>query len=316
MSEPRDPQAGLRGRVRDLIRRSGRPQREFAAGMGLEPTKLSKSLNGTRRFTPEELVRIADAAGVTVNWLLNGTAPVKAVSADPPGGTLPAAPPPDAADRRAARDHGRRRQIIDAAWQLIAERGYHAVRTSDVAEACGISGATIHYHFPTLRDLLDETLRSSVKQAFDRQVAALHGLTDARERLHRLIALQLPSPGHLTREWSIWLQVWTESALHPELRGLHAASYQRWHDTIAGTLADGAASGAFRSDLDPESMTVRLTALIDGLGIQVLTGRPGRSAERMRAELSVFVADEIEARPPHPHTGPLPGPRNAERESP
>ncbi|MFW5419531.1 TetR family transcriptional regulator C-terminal domain-containing protein [Nocardiopsis sp. CNT-189] len=319
MSETSDPLEGLHARVRDVIRRSGRPQREFAAAIDLEPSKLSKSLNGTRRFSAEELVRIADTAGVTVNWLINGSEDgrASAVSADP-GSAVPSGPPPDAAeDGRAAREHGRRRQITDAAWRLIAERGYHSVRIADIAEACGTSSAAIHYHFPTLRDLLDETLRSSVKQAFDRQVAALHGIADARERLHRLIDLQLPAPGHLALEWSIWLQVWTESTLHPELRDLHAASYQRWHDTIARTLRDGAAAGVFRAELDAEAMTVRLTALIDGLGIQVLTGRPGRTAERMRTVLTDFVATQIEApgaaeqAAPGDRTGPDPAPEPA-----
>ncbi|WP_051061767.1 TetR/AcrR family transcriptional regulator [Nocardiopsis chromatogenes] len=286
---------GLRHRVRDVIRRSGRPQREFAADMGLEASKLSKSLSGTRRFTAEELVRIADAAGVTVNWLLHGEDAADGGVSAAPRLAVATEPPPDAGrDVRAAREQGRRRQITDAAWRLIAERGYHSVRTADIAAECGVSSAAIHYHFPTLRELLDETLRSSVKQAFDRQVAALHGTEDARERLRRLIELQLPSPGHLAREWSIWMQVWTESALDPRMRELHADSYQRWHDTIARTLRDGAASGAFRADLDPEAMTVRLTALIDGLGIQVLTGRPGRTVERMRATLHDFVTTQIE----------------------
>ncbi|WP_017556976.1 TetR family transcriptional regulator C-terminal domain-containing protein [Nocardiopsis baichengensis] len=290
-----DHMEGLRNRVREVIRRSGRPQREFASVMALEASKLSKSLSGTRRFTAEELIRIADIAGVTVNWLLYGEESADGGVAAAPRVAVATEPPVDAGrDVRAAREQGRRRQITDAAWRLIAERGYHSVRTADIAAECGVSSAAIHYHFPTLRELLDETLRSSVKQAFDRQVAVLHGIDDARERLRRLIELQLPAPGHLAREWSIWMQVWTESALDPQMRALHADSYQRWHDTIARTLRDGAASGAFRPDLDAEAMTVRLTALIDGLGIQVLTGRPGRTVERMRAALQDFVTTQIE----------------------
>ncbi|GAA3755920.1 AcrR family transcriptional regulator [Spinactinospora alkalitolerans] len=288
---PGDPLEGLRRRVREVVGASGQPQREFAATMGLEPSKLSKSLKGTRRFTAEELIRIADVAGVTVNWLLNGHDNAATVAAGPGG--LPARHSVAGADDGpSAREHGRRRQIVEAAWQLIAERGYHSVRVFDVARACGTSSATIHYHFPALRDLLDEALRSSVKQAFDRQVAVLHELDDAYERLLRLIELQLPSPGRLRLEWSIWLQVWTESTLHPELRELHAASYQRWHDTIAQTLREGAESGAFRA-LDAEETTVRLTALIDGLGIQVLTGRPGRTVDTMRTALHAFIAHEV-----------------------
>ena len=38
---------------------------------------------------------------------------------------------------------------------------------------------------------------------------------------------------------------------------------------------------------------MHLTALIDGLGIQVITERPGRSAELMRRVLHDFVEKEI-----------------------
>ncbi|GAB3465577.1 TetR family transcriptional regulator C-terminal domain-containing protein [Streptomonospora sediminis] len=296
---PDNPMAGLRQRVRELILRSGWSQREFADTMKLEPSKLSKSLKGTRRFSAAELIRIADAADVTVNWLLNGRDDAATVVAIPPAQRTPA----EAEGRRTEPGNGaaggrsgsseRRRQIVEAAWQLIAENGYHSVRTADIARACGTSGATIHYHFPTLRDLLDEALRSSAKQAFDRQVAVLHSIPHARERLDRLIELQLPHSGHLTREWSIWMQVWTESTLHPHLRELHAAYYQRWHDTVAQTVREGIAEGVF-CECDPEAVAMHLTALIDGLAIQVLTQRPGRTVQRMRETLRDFVATRIE----------------------
>ncbi|NYI95366.1 AcrR family transcriptional regulator [Streptomonospora nanhaiensis] len=286
-----DPLAGLRQRVRELIVRSGRSQREFADLLGLEPSKLSKSLKGTRRLAADELIRIAEVAGVTVNWLLHGSDDAATVVAVPPRDRSPV----PAAERGTERAAGaeRRRQIIEAAHRLIAVHGYHSVRTVDIARACGTSSATIHYHFPALRDLLDEALRSAAKQAFDRQVAVLHTVPCARTRLYRLIELQLPYPGLLRREWSIWLQVWTESALNPQLRDLHAAHYQRWHDTIARTLREGIEAGQFR-EFDVEAMTMRLTALIDGLGIQVMTGRPGRTVEAMRETLREFVATAIE----------------------
>ncbi len=57
-------------RVRQVIEKSGWTQGEFAAKVGLDPTKMSKSLSGTRRFTSLELARIAEVGGVTVDWLL------------------------------------------------------------------------------------------------------------------------------------------------------------------------------------------------------------------------------------------------------
>lgn len=57
-------------RVRELIARSGQSQGEFAVRAGLDPSKMSKSLSGTRRFTSLDLARIAELGGVTVDWLL------------------------------------------------------------------------------------------------------------------------------------------------------------------------------------------------------------------------------------------------------
>ncbi len=168
------------------------------------------------------------------------------------------------------------------------------MRVADIAEACGVSAATIHYHFPGRDDLLTEALRHSVRQAFDRQVAELHRIDDARERLLRLVELQLPASAPLRREWSIWLQVWNESALRPELQGLHGDSYTRWHDTIARTIHEGQQQGVFAAG-DAEDLAVRLTALIDGLGIGVLTGRPGRSVDRMRGVLREFIERDVAA---------------------
>ncbi|MBQ1079678.1 MULTISPECIES: TetR/AcrR family transcriptional regulator [unclassified Nocardiopsis] len=283
----------VRGRAREAIRRSGLSQRQFATRLGIEPSKLSKSLTGTRRFTALELAGIADETGVTVNWLINGEDDADTVSAAPRDSSAVRPPSASLADHpKAAREHNRRLQIIEAAWTLIAEHGYHSVRVAQVAQACGTSSATVHYHFPTLNDLLVEALRHSVKQAFDRQVAGLHTIEDPYERLLQLIELQLPGSDRLRLEWSIWLQVWTAAALDPRMRELHADSYRRWHETIARTLREGKESGTF-GDLDVEETTRRLTALIDGLGIQVMTGMPGRSVDHMRHTLRSVIDRDV-----------------------
>ncbi|MFD9960666.1 TetR family transcriptional regulator C-terminal domain-containing protein [Amycolatopsis sp. NPDC058986] len=276
----------LRARVRELVRSMPGAQREFAAAIGLDETKLSKALTGTRRFSPHELVRVAEYCGVTVNWLLNGSDDAKTVTAVP----SPAAG--SASDPEHLTQSEPRRRILETAWQLIAERGYHRVRIADIAKACGTSTATIHYHFPSKTEVLNEALRRNVKLAFDRQVAELHTIDDAHERLLRLVELQLPADGVLRAEWSVWLQVWNEVSLDPALRSLYTDSYDRWLRTIAMTIRTGQEQGVFR-DVDPDDATTRLTALIDGLGIQVLTGRPGSTVATMRRHLNDFIAATI-----------------------
>ncbi|MFI5590986.1 TetR family transcriptional regulator C-terminal domain-containing protein [Amycolatopsis sp. NPDC051758] len=282
-----DETAELRDRVRGLVKAVPGAQREFAAAIGLDETKLSKALNGTRRFSPHELVRVAEHCGVTVNWLLNGSDDAVTVTAVPAPAARLVSDDPD----HLAQSEPRRR-ILETAWALIAERGYHKVRIADIAKACGTSTATIHYHFPSKTEVLNEALRRNVKLAFDRQVAELHSIEDAHERLHRLVELQLPTDGVLRAEWSVWLQVWNEVALDPSFRSLYHDSIGRWERTIAMTIRSGREQGVF-SVADPDAATTRLTALIDGLGIQVLTGRPGSTAESMREHLHDFIESSI-----------------------
>ncbi len=68
-------------RVRVLIGRSGLSQGEFASRIGLDPTKLSKSLSGVRRFTSLELAQIAELSVTTVDWILTGEESVLATAA-------------------------------------------------------------------------------------------------------------------------------------------------------------------------------------------------------------------------------------------
>lgn len=68
-------------RVRHLITESGLTQAVFASKVGLDESKMSKSLSGVRRFTSLDLARIADLCGVSVDWLLGANPMTPSVAA-------------------------------------------------------------------------------------------------------------------------------------------------------------------------------------------------------------------------------------------
>ncbi|MDQ8705548.1 TetR/AcrR family transcriptional regulator [Streptomyces sp. LHD-70] len=196
-------------------------------------------------------------------------------------------------------DDTRRRRILEETWQLIAERGIHSVRIADIARACGTSTGTVHYHFPGKDDVLAEALRHCVSQAFTRQSIELRAIDDAHARMLKLIDLQLPRFGQVRDEWSIWLQYWAEAALRPELRPAHNEYYDRWQDTVRRIARRGQRQGVFRTDVDPDVVALRLTALTDGAAIQVLTGVRGMTVSTMRELLVEQVARELLPAPAH-----------------
>ena len=77
---------GIPERVLSLIEASGLSRGDFARRIGLDDSKLSKSLSGARRFSSLDLARIAEECDVTVDWLITGEEPPLAMAARTTGG--------------------------------------------------------------------------------------------------------------------------------------------------------------------------------------------------------------------------------------
>ncbi|MEU4899105.1 TetR/AcrR family transcriptional regulator [Streptomyces sp. NPDC022067] len=271
-------------RVRQVIGAAGCTQREFARRVVMDPSKLSRSLSGSRRFTVAELARIADAGNVDAGWLL-GTTAVGGAAAGAGAPRPPAAPP----------EGGRPLQIVRETVRLIAERGFHAVRVADIAAACDTSTATIHYHFPGRAELLEAAVRWCMDEDTARRAARIAEADDAREELRQLIALQVPHTERQRRQWLVWLDLWAEAARSTAIGRLHADFYRQWRQTVADVIRRGIEQGVFRA-VDPEYSALRLTALIDGLATQVLATAPGAggtSAEDMDIACNAYVDTEL-----------------------
>ena len=55
-----------------------------------------------------------------------------------------------------------RQQLSDTATQMFLERGFDAVRVTEIAEACGVSEKTVFNYFPTKESLILDRLESTV----------------------------------------------------------------------------------------------------------------------------------------------------------
>lgn len=269
-------------RVRQVIGRLGCSQREFARRIVMDPSKLSRSLGGTRRFTLAEIVRIADIGAVDTGWLLG--APER-----------PAAPP--GREPVAVPEGGRPLQYVRETVRLIAEHGFHGVRVADIAAACGTSPAAVHYHFPGRDELLEAAVRWCMDEDTARRAAESAAAPDAGAELRQLIALQIPRTEQQRRQWLVWLDLWAEAARSTAVGRLHEHYYRQWRTTVAEVVRRGVGQGVFRS-VDPEFTALRLTALIDGLATQVLATAPDSTGpDTMHTALLAFVQSELTPAP-------------------
>ncbi|MFC1401825.1 MULTISPECIES: TetR/AcrR family transcriptional regulator [Streptacidiphilus] len=264
----------LTDRVRVVLRSARLSQRELARRIGMDPTALSKALRGTRRLQQQEIAAIAKAGGVSVQYLVSG------VGRTPPLG------PGDEAGARAQplSTQERRSQILEAATELIARRGFHNVRVSDIAERCGTSTGTVHYHFPTKEAVLHAALDHYAQRLHERLRAEFEGASSARDKVLRLIEVQLTLTTADVDEWSVWIQFWSQAMLEPSLRPAQRRTYSDWRRLVVELLRECRDEG-LAPEADIEALADRFTAMVDGLAIQILAGSTDMTPDRMRSLL-------------------------------
>jgi AcrR family transcriptional regulator len=189
----------------------------------------------------------------------------------------------------------RRTEILEAACAAIAERGFAAVRISDIAARAGTSTGTVHYYFTTREDVLHQALRFAFEQSLERQITELAKHRSPRRRLIRLIELNLPDDPVVVQEWIVWMEFWIEALHQPDLRPVNEELYGHWRRLVAGIIEHGQRDGSFDASVDAEDLANRLVALIDGLAIQVLLHSEHMTIRMMRRLCVEFVDTELAA---------------------
>jgi AcrR family transcriptional regulator len=181
----------------------------------------------------------------------------------------------------AGKDSAQRRgQLLRAALEVIVARGYADTRIADVAEHAGISPALVIYYFKTRDQLLTEALRYSEDAWYETGTQRLAALPTAAGRLTELIAMTcLPDtdpgtqPGKPT-EWLLWLDLWALSPRNAGVASVRRKFDERWRQTIETTVLAGQEAGEFTAAVDAAEFAVTLSALLDGMAVQIALEDP------------------------------------------
>ncbi len=80
-----------------------------------------------------------------------------------------------------------RQQVLDAAIQALAERGFARTSINDIAAAAGMSKGAVHYHFRKKDDLIIAVLERCVRITHERVQAAWDSTGSPTEKIHRAL---------------------------------------------------------------------------------------------------------------------------------
>ncbi len=170
-------------------------------------------------------------------------------------------------------DHSeRRRELVQASWDVIARDGIEGVTLRNVASAAGCTTGRINHYFSGREDLLSSALVAAYDESEQRMIAVIKTSLPAKERLRRVVYEGLPFDAARLKEWKVWIVFWAAAASNPLLAKQNRIRYEGWRHLLLGLL------GQIES-LSPDSAehcVEELLAIIDGLGLRVtLTNTPG-----------------------------------------
>lgn len=168
--------------------------------------------------------------------------------------------------------HGNLRQaLIDAAVELIEERGVSALTLREVARRVGVTHAAPQRHFPDRAALVAAVAEQGFRglRAHMEAVRASAPGKDPGQRLRALgvayIEYGLAHPAHLRVMYSPEL---ADKSRHPQL----AAAAQQVHATLVGQIAAAQRAGAVAAG-DPDDLSFAAWSMVHGCTVLLIEGQ-------------------------------------------
>ncbi|WP_371526122.1 TetR family transcriptional regulator [Streptomyces sp. NBC_01283] len=194
----------------------------------------------------------------------------------------------------------RRAELLAATVEQIEVRGVAAVRIADVAAALGVSNALVLYHFSTKERLVAAAFTHAAEADLAHLRALLGRRTTALRRLRA--AVRWYAPTGQAKGWRLWIEGWSAALREPTLRTVTRDLDQQWKAALAEVIAEGVTEGEFTCS-DPGTTALRLTALLDGLAVQMTAYEGTLPRSRMLAWVDEALNRELGLAPVEAPTG-------------
>lgn len=185
-------------------------------------------------------------------------------------------------------DHeSRRRDVSEAVWQVMAERGFSGLTLRAVAARLGASTGLLTHYFPSkdalvayALDLLEE--RTASRRRGDRARSGLAGLRD-------VLLDVLPLTAETADTSRIWVSSWGPALADPALTAGHAGRYARGRARLAERVVRAQQAGEVRPG-DPDRIAAAAHGFVLGLVVQALLDPAAFPPERQIALVDDHLA--------------------------
>lgn len=173
----------------------------------------------------------------------------------------------------------RRQSLIEATARVLAAKGAAGVSVRTICAEAGVSAGLLRHYFASVSETIAETYRwtgTEIDRALEAAVAEAG--PDPRARLIAYLAANFRPPIATPDLLASYVAFWSLTRSDPAVASVRTEVYGSFRLGLEGLLS------AYRPDLaDVRVVAVALTALIDGLWLELSLGQAPFSAEEAEA---------------------------------
>ena len=157
-----------------------------------------------------------------------------------------------------------------------------AFTIDQICKQAGVSRGLINHHFKTKEDLLTCIYADMTDHLVQNSAS-----NDPRQQLAEIIETSFDERSFNRSNLRAWLSIWGEVATNKVLNSLHQSRYRKYKARISQALKSIAEVD--KTDLDADSITRQLIALIDGLWLEYCLHSTDFSLAAARADCYRFL---------------------------
>ena len=147
----------------------------------------------------------------------------------------------------------KRRQILDAAVTIFAQKGYFTARISDIASAAGVADGTIYLYFKNKEDIIASVFAQVIEVHMTRAKEEIASVKTPREKLLAIARHQLTA---LSERRDVAILFQTELRQAALMSRISARELRGYFDLLTGVIEEGQKQGVFRREF-PRSLVVQ-----------------------------------------------------------
>lgn len=148
-------------------------------------------------------------------------------------------------------------RIVDAALELVEDRGLSSVTMKDVAAAAGVARQTVYNHFPDLDAIIGAVVDRHAFEAITQSDELIRTTPGSVAKLEQLIRHHVATAEH-GKEVEL-----LAAGLAPSVQVQIAGHLESYRVLIERLLSEGTADGSFRGDLDVIAASMIVHRMLD-----------------------------------------------------